>query len=100
MWSWEASTLLREHVECFLLLARALDILTHGDVTLDFLPLLDALLRKYHKTFCTLFPDCVKPKNTLHAPLLPAAAENWSERVVLRTRAGAQVDKNDMWFRV
>ena len=39
---------LREHVACFLLLARTLDILTHSNDTLDFLPLLD--------------PGCVKPK--------------------------------------
>ena len=53
---------LREHVACFLLLARTLDILTHNTDTLDFLPLLDEVLRQYHKSFCKLFPGCVKPK--------------------------------------
>ena len=53
---------LRAHVACFLLLARTLDILTHNTDTLDFLPLLDEVLRQYHKSFCKLFPGCVKPK--------------------------------------
>ena len=91
---------LREHVACFLLLARTLDILTHNNDTLDFLPLLDALLRQYHNTFCKTMPRLREIKNTLHAPLLPAAAENWSEHVVLRTRAGAHVDKNERCLRV
>ena len=47
---------LREHVACFLLLARTLDILTHNNDTLDFLPLLGTLLRQYHKSFCKLLP--------------------------------------------
>ena len=53
---------LRAHVACFLLLARALDILTHSNDTLEFIPLLDTLLRQYHKSFCKLYPGCVKPK--------------------------------------
>ena len=53
---------LREHVACFLLLARALDIQTHNNDTLDFLPRLDTLLRQYHKSFCKLYPGGVKPK--------------------------------------
>ena len=53
---------LREHVACFLLFARTLDILTNNTDTSDFLPRLDALLRQHNQSLCKLYPGCVKPK--------------------------------------
>ena len=53
---------LREHVACFLLIAHTLDILSHNNDALDSLPLLDTLLRQYHKSFCKRYSGCVKPK--------------------------------------